>query len=521
MKLRKRALILFKRLRMKGSESLRKIEQKTLIPKSSVHRQMKNQKRRIEAVGHSFFETEAGIAWLHRLFMAVLLVFGLQSGVGSEAISLFFNMIMVATYIATSPTSIRDSKQKMRNGIDAFGAIHMPSILKFCETHELHLGADETVFGSEQFLLLMELTSGFIFTEALVTDRTTKTWKDHTVTLLDRFKKICSFASDGGRALLNMGKSVFCDNVMDLFHFLQDMSRLFATKFHSKRRALTSQLETLKKDTLVSAEDRHATEKTINDSLSLLNKGQATYRQCLFAVSTQVHPFKNISEIKYSEELETQLDEQVEKLKTVAEECNIKDNGKLLQRIQNRVKPSSRLNDLWHRWVAESLQCKTNDMALQNWLIQALLPYHYWTEQLRKSKRKHTLRVYYQNIVEQAKIKLDAHPLTLEYLTDDWIHWANAMAKKYQRTTSAIEGRNARLSQHYFSTRGVRGSHVNALTVMHNFWIKRHDGRTAAMRLTGAQHPNLFEWLLGYMPDLSLPRKGHKKSEISLCAIAA
>lgn len=39
------------------------------------------------------------------------------------------------------------------------------------------LGGDETAFGKSVFLILMELTSGFIFTEALVEDRKLTTWQ--------------------------------------------------------------------------------------------------------------------------------------------------------------------------------------------------------------------------------------------------------------------------------------------------------------------------------------------------------
>ena len=81
------------------------------------------------------------------------------------------------------------------------------------------------------------------------------------------------------------------------------------------------------------------------------------------------------------------------------------------------------------------------------------------------------------------------------------------MAIKYQRTTSAIEGRNAQLSQHYFATRGVKADHVNSLGVLHNFWIKRNNGTSAAKRLCGVDPPDFFEWLLGQMQDIPLPRK--------------
>ena len=95
------------------------------------------------------------------------------------------------------------------------------------------------------------------------------------------------------------------------------------------------------------------------------------------------------------------------------------------------------------------------------------------------------------------------------------------MAKKYQRTTAAIEGRNARLSHHYFATRGVRASHVRSLTILHNFWIKRADKTTAATRLCGVEFPDLFECLIEGMKEIPLPRKGSKKNQAYRDAMTA
>ena len=100
---------------------MRDTERATSIPKSSVHRQTKNQKLRIANLGHAFFETEEGLTFLKRLVVAVVLVFGLQSGVGSDTVSLFFNLLKLTHYVGASPSSIRSLKKKMRSGIDAYG----------------------------------------------------------------------------------------------------------------------------------------------------------------------------------------------------------------------------------------------------------------------------------------------------------------------------------------------------------------------------------------------------------------
>ena len=87
----------------------------------------------------------------------------------------------------------------MRKCIDEYGIDLMPLIMQLCENKELHLGGDETFFDAAQFLILMELTSGFIFTEALVKDRTESTWKKHTDKFFSFFKNIASFINDGGK----------------------------------------------------------------------------------------------------------------------------------------------------------------------------------------------------------------------------------------------------------------------------------------------------------------------------------
>ncbi len=508
MKFRERAICIFKAKNI-ADISLRSLAKQTNIPKSSVHRHKIKQQERIEFIGNSFFETEAGLEWMHRLFFAVIFVFGIQSGVGSETISVFFNLILLKKYVATSSSCIRDMKQMVRVLIDKYGARQIDKVLRACKDKELHLGGDETFFGESLFLILMELTSGFIFTEALVKDRKYNTWQKYAGGILKKFKKILSFTSDGACALLNLGKDVSCKNVMDLFHLLQDAKRLFATKFHSKRRSLLAKLKKLNQEVFSTSDEKEDAIAAVDNKLALIDIGQKDYRNTLFTISTQSHPFKDTFQIKSSTELEEQLIQQHKILGSIAQTCEIIDKKKLLNRFGKRIKSLARINDLWHKWVEESISCKTTNFWIKEWATSYLLPYIYFKEQFRKSKKKKRLRDYYQNLVEKAKVRLDAHLLTEEYLTEDIISWAKMITLKYQRSTSAIEGRNARLSQHYFSVRGIRQAHINSMTVIHNFWIKRRDNTTAAQRLCGFSPPDLFEYILNNINKLPLPRNGY------------
>jgi len=556
MQLREKAINILKIIKNNTKQTIREIAAEAYIPKSTVQRQMVTQQTRINSVGHDFFETDAGAKTLEHFFFSVIFIFGIQAGVGAETISLFFNSMSLTSYVGSSPSCIRTIKNEMRAQIDAYGKLHMEKIIALCKDKALHLGGDETFFGKLVFLVLMELTSGFIFTEELANDRTYSTWWVAIKDKIKGAKKILSVTSDGAKALKKIGKKLVAqsntakitgskknrmqlrnppvsetnknspnlkgtkkpidNNIMDLFHLLSDPKKLLATKFHSKSSSIEAERKKLLKNPLNSEKDQQQALSAFDDKLTVINKGQQNYRDAMFEIATQVHPFKSTFETKSSKELSEELHQQEKRFREIADSCEIKDDKNLLDRFERRIEASSLLNDLWHQWVEQSVLCKTEDLELKAWAKNFLLPYFYFKEQVRKSRRKKGLKKYYQNLVEKIESLLYSHPRTAENLNDDWISWAKEMALKYQRSTSAIEGRNGRLSQHYFSSRGIRPSHINPLTVIHNFWIKRQDSTTAAERLCGYKPPDLLEYILQNMREVPMPRK--RNNQLALAA---
>lgn len=84
------------------------------------------------------------------------------------------------------------------------------------------------------------------------------------------------------------------------------------------------------------------------------------------------------------------------------------------------------------------------------------------------------------------------------------------MCSKYQRTTSAIEGRNGLLSGFNHCARGMTELQLESQTILHNYYNKRADGTTATERLFEFKPPDLFEWLVVNMKELPLPRQRDK-----------
>jgi len=77
----------------------------------------------------------------------------------------------------------------------------------------------------------------------------------------------------------------------------------------------------------------------------------------------------------------------------------------------------------------------------------------------------------------------------------------------FVRASSALEGHNGSLSLRYHQRRDLPPALLDALTVIHNYVIRREDGTTAAERFFGRRHDDLFEYLLEKIAPLPRPRR--------------
>ena len=84
---------------------------------------------------------------------------------------------------------------------------------------------------------------------------------------------------------------------------------------------------------------------------------------------------------------------------------------------------------------------------------------------------------------------------------------ARQAAGLFSRSSSCVEGRNGRLSLQHHGHSRVSQRRLTALSVIHNYLVERPDGTTAALRFFGRKPPDVFDWLLGRLPDLPRPAK--------------
>jgi DNA-binding IclR family transcriptional regulator len=84
---------------------VRRLAQRTGLPKSSVPRLTQAMERRNRHPESWLWETEDGLQWLRRLVVATLSTFGLKRGVGLDTLSEFFTRLHLETQVGCAPSA--------------------------------------------------------------------------------------------------------------------------------------------------------------------------------------------------------------------------------------------------------------------------------------------------------------------------------------------------------------------------------------------------------------------------------
>jgi len=496
--------------------SVRQIGRLTDIPKSSVHRHKRKIERRNIYPESHLWETEEGVKFIHRLVIAAILVFGVMCGVGAGKISFFFKLIQIFTHVAISESSVRNIAHEIENKLIEFQKLHEVAINPE-KPLEVIVGADETFF-NKIILVLMELASGYIFIEEEATDRTYSTWMEKVQNIINKIGlRIKYVVSDRAKALIKLAlKGIKCLSVPDLFHASNEIVKLLGLNLNRKLNSVQAKIEKASAALsiliiLSKGIDEIRTQKLVIENLiceqEIIERNINRYKELLHQLSISTHAFNIATSARQtSAQIQILLVEIVRLIELILQECDIDDKKKRLKKFCKQIDGISSLTDSWWVWVEESLNCYQIDEGLKKWLTEILLPYIYWKNQFGRTKNP-TLKQSYKAAYENSKLIMEQHPLTpLSEDHPEWQSWAEWMVSNFQRSSSAVEGRNGCLSQLRHNGRGLTGNRLRALTAVHNFGLRRSDGTTAAERLFKRDFPDIFEWVIERMRELPAPR---------------
>jgi hypothetical protein len=378
------------------------------------------------------------------------------------------------------------------------------------------VGADETFFGLA-ILVLMELSSGFIFTEVECDNRTYTTWVEQIQSWWDGMQWQCHFVvSDGAPALIKLARSgLGCVHVSDLFHAMRALGRPLGSALGRQLSRLHKQTEQVQQHLSQTPnqsrfETLQSQLESLTDQQQRVHQDQHTYERALADITLAVHPFSlDTCEWPLFEALSARLAAPLECLSQLSQTYAGKTAQKAIDTFETHLPSFAHAIHAWWQWVTLDLAHQTQDIDQQNWILIALLPWVYWSTQADKTRKPH-LKQRYHKAASDAFDLLIAHPMTLQLDPAQllqWVQWSQAMCEHYQRTSSAVEGRNGYLSKLHHARRGFSEQSLKVLTIIHNFDLKRPDGTTAAQRLFGHPFPDLFEWILDNSTELPMPRR--------------
>ena len=512
MNLRERSLAVFQAGYQLGKSSFRTLAVKTNLSKSSVHRLYHRIANRNQHPESSLWESPEGQNWLRLLVLASIFIFALQGGIGCERLSSFFHILRLQRHIGVSPTALRSLRARMESAIIEYQQQQNELISQISSNVEVCLAADETFF-DEVILVMLDLPSGYIFVEEITENCQYETWQQRVSQIFQPLGlKVKYLVSDRAKAIIKLAlNDLGTNSISDLFHVLYDLNRSIGFELNCLNTRLEKQIERA----LLNQSKPEIIQELELKKL-ILQKSKVTYNHCCYSISTYLHPFDiNNNTVKTTELVKKSLEDIQGTLQNIYTTHKLQDPRNGIRKLKNQIQSLSAIVDLWWSWVDQCLAHQNLEVNLCLWVREYLLPVIYWQQQALRTKNPH-LRHDYTAASIKAKQIFEQHLITQSLSQSEleqWCNWGIWMVSKFQRSSSAVEGRNGYLSQVHHNRRGLSSKRLKVATVIHNFVLKRNDGTTAAERLFGQQFPDLFEYLLENIGELPQPRKSRKRSE--------
>jgi hypothetical protein len=515
-----KSVVIFNAICEHGKQSVRHLAARTGLSKSSVHRHLQAIDRRDRYPESSLWETEAGRAWLSRLVVATLLVFGLKRGVGAETLSEFFGRLRLEAHVGCSPSALRDVMHHLERIILETAATWEKEGIAHGEIRPVVGAVDET-FLQRMMLVFMDLASGYVLLEAVAVDRSYHTWYSG---VNERLKTlgigVLYLVSDRAKALIKLAQTgLDCLSIPDVFHLSHDLAKGYALAIFGRLRQATQALAHAKQR-LESLHHSQADRAQVEQAQALVADCECSvhhwqgvhsaWKQHLSNLARILHPWCLVDSTRQTSlAVEQQLRAELQALETLLATNGLPVKQHILDKVRKQLAGVSALVDLWWQTVRQDLEQMVMTPRWTQWVTEVLLPLMYWHEQLRHTRcpgHKAQMALALQAVEEAFERHPCTRQLTPEVLAG-WKAWAAEHAKAFQRASSAVEGRNGSLSQMQHNHRGLPLRRYQVWTVLHNFDCRAPDGTTPASRFFRRSFPDLFESVWSQIDALPMPRQ--------------
>jgi hypothetical protein len=489
-----------------------------------------------------FFQSGPGLAFVHRLVIACHLVCVEIGACGIRLVCLFLHLTGLDRFVAASYGAQQQVNRQVEQAIVAYGHTETPRLAKDMPPKDLTVTQDETFTGG-LCLITMDPESNFLIVEQLAQARDQTTWHDLMAPALAHLKcRVIQSTSDEAPGLLAYVEHYLeAHHSPDLFHVQHELVKAVSGPMATKERAAqkavseaTEQLERRQSDPH-SAGDEPAQRRPGRPPKNPVSLEQA--EQALAAASREYErlaqqraqvtaSIRGLGHDYHFVDLErgvrrngqliaADIHEHIARIRTIAQHEGLSQS--CVERIDKaeRVVPKMRATIEFVSGYVRQQVAQLDVTPPVSFAMHAKLIPAYYLDRVAQT-RSVSDGAPLRELAERLRAPLFApggvlHALSPE--TQGQLHdEAKRLASVFQRSSSNVEGRNGYLSLRSHQLRGLdRPRKRECFTTIHNFFLTRPDGTTAAERFFGQKPRSMFAAILDAVElapaPLSPPRK--------------
>ena len=506
------------------TSSQRQLAKELEIPRTTLQHWLKR-KASIDADPEvvAFFESSTGVAFLHRLVLAAHFVMTLVGPCGIRVVCLFFELSGLDQFVAASYGPQHRVSAAMEEAVVAFDQEEKQRLAAEMEPKQITVCQDET-FHPEICLVAIEPVSNFILLEKYADSRKAKEWTSSIEKATEGLPiEIVQSTSDEGKGLLkHVKKDLGVHHSPDVFHVQHELVKGTSVVLASRKRQAEQAVAKAAKKVSAHQEKQMAyfndqrgsqcppeldqqieqaqeQEGEAKQALETATAHQERAKQTIQGISATYHPYDlETGAARSAEEVASSLEQHFAELETVATEAN------LPERCVKKIKKAKRAAVEMIATIAFfflTVRAKVEALSLAPEVEQAvyhnLIPaiyLHFVSEKTQNAQQRHALQQRSQKLLAPL-LSTDGPLAGLEQ--DELVvieTVAQECAQLFQRSSSCVEGRNGQLALRHRSLHRLNNRKLAALTTVHNYFIKRSDGSTAAERFFGSK-PMVLSYL--------------------------
>jgi len=482
----------------------------------------------------AFFRSSCGEAVLRRIVLAALCTFQLQGACGIRQVGTFLDRAGLDRFVASSRGALHPLAAQLESDLVLFRDQEQPILAQQMEPKTITVVTDEHFHSGKPCLVGLEPLAGFLLIECYRDRRDADTWKE----ALDEGTagmpvEVVQMTSDLARALVCCAeKGLHAAHSPDLFHGQRDTLKSLLLPLTRPVQQAEKDLEKANKHTekldvpqeqVQSPQELEALIEAVRNELAVeerLRQAKAQQEKAVQevrGVADDYHPFdRHTGQPVSAEEVGKRLNERVDELERVVAEAKLGEKPRQAV-CKSRTWVTTLMGCVAWFWRLANARVKDLDLSeeQEREVKEKLLAGHYWAmaaPRARKAEEKKRLK----ELAEELKKAAWQDGGKLSSLTKEEREEVEEVARQsaglFQRSSSCVEGRNGRLSLQHHGHSRVSERRLQALTVLHNYMVKRGDGTTAAERFFGQKHKDVFSWLLERMPDLPRPAPKRQKA---------